>query len=134
MDTDCGWASKDPTHAAAAPLAPLLIVPCGRAAHRCTFEAACVEERQLPVEVAAYGPSRLQRWLGHLGSMTPGIGVGGDRDGVTDTLRRLNLSFYLVELAGTTADRIRDIRQCARSDHHHIRSLVRCALAQGSCL
>jgi hypothetical protein len=60
----------------------------------CTFEAACVERLKLPVYIAGHGLSLRQRNLVRFGSFTPALWAA---DGVTDSLCRYNLSFYLVE-------------------------------------
>lgn len=56
----------------------------------CTFEAACVELRSLPVAVAGAGQSSFQTRLRYSGSFTPAIGA----DGTLDALCRLNAAFY----------------------------------------
>ena len=60
----------------------------------CTFEAACVEHRQLPVVVAGEGLSAFQIRLAWLGSYLPAA-QGGD----IGSLCRVNLFFYAGEVA-----------------------------------
>mmetsp|Transcript_38088 Transcript_38088/g.99917 ORF Transcript_38088/g.99917 Transcript_38088/m.99917 type:complete len:599 (+) Transcript_38088:61-1857(+) len=58
----------------------------------CTFEAACVERRKLPVHPAGHELSRRQKNLLRFGSYAPALFAA---DGVTDALCRFNLSFYV---------------------------------------
>ena len=58
----------------------------------CTFEAACVQHRNLPVVIAGLGRSRLQHRLTRWGSYTPGLWSGD-----IASLCRINLFFYLGE-------------------------------------
>jgi hypothetical protein len=63
----------------------------------CTFEAACVELRSLPVAVAGAGPSAFQTRLRRFGSFTPALRA----DGTLDTLCRLNAAFYFAVVGAT---------------------------------
>ena len=57
----------------------------------CTFEAACVLHRGLPVVIAGKGLSSFQRRIFRFGSFTPALWA----DGTLDQLCRINLFFYL---------------------------------------
>jgi hypothetical protein len=60
----------------------------------CTFEAACVELRSLPVQVAGTGLSSFQWRVRLLGSFTPALTA----DGILDDLCRLNLIYYTAQI------------------------------------
>jgi hypothetical protein len=59
----------------------------------CTFEAACVLQRSLPVGVAGAGLSADQRWLRIFGSFAPALFA----DAAIAGLCRLNLCFFVAE-------------------------------------
>ena len=60
----------------------------------CTFEAACVRQRNLPVAIAGAGLSSLQLRVRRWGSLTPALRAIGP----AAQLCRLNCLFYLAEL------------------------------------
>jgi hypothetical protein len=65
----------------------------------CTFEAAIVQQRELPVAVAGCGESAFQRHVRRFGSFAPAL--WGDDDTI-QRLCRLNLCAYLAVLSSLT--------------------------------